>query len=483
MQSFIPRLGLDKDIKTAFLHDCKRDLVAIIRGMNPHCALYITNAWDQRVAVWLIAKDVRNRAGARAVASQLAPPLPTKGSSNTFWIDASHYGIEGICLFFSIVAKERWSLSDVMISMRSADRLLAILGSHPATEEYLNMLQGERLTHSIMVTIQVYLSKFAPIAAAFQEKERLFEEHGIPFQTFCIRDVIHESAVVLLGRDVENITAITAYNRLLITLIGRALLNLPGDDEVRSLRNAIVLDEFHVLRDLGIEFLELLTNGSGKGVSITIVVQAYTSLQQIYGKEGAETLMGQIYHKGFLRLNDDTTASYASNLIGCAERFRKEIDDKKNKWVTTNKVEQVRVVPADELRREPPPAKGRKGLLNQLIGRGGTPLKGFFIGTFGYWSKLKPSEISKRLMPKADIPNVVPWDIPEIRTWDYADIKRLGLEGVISPEDFQQHRQQEENTMSSVKRNYNDVLRQIKDQLPNDTGSADTASASKRPKL
>ena len=117
----------------------------------------------------------------------------------------------------------------------------------------------------------------------------------------------------------------------------------------------------HTLGDLGVAFLELLTNGSGKGVCIALAAQAYTSLQQLYGREGAETLMGQIYNRGFLRLNDHTTATFASDLIGHGERFRKEYDDKQQKWVTTNRVERVCVAPADELRRIAPPMKGKSG--------------------------------------------------------------------------------------------------------------------------
>lgn len=477
MQSFLPRIGVDDDIKAAFILDSKRENVSIVRGINSHCPLHILSPFDQRVSIWRPDKDIRDRASATAAASQFAPPVPVRDNGNSFWPKASRYGLEGLFLFFSIVVKEGWRLSDVHIAMRSADRLLAILGSHPATEEYLYILKGERLTHSVMVTIQVYLSQFAPIAAAFQEKERIALKSNIPLQSFSIHEIVHEPAIVLLGRDVSNTVAMNAYNRLLLTLIGRVLLNLPGNDEARSPRNFFVLDEFHTQGELP-EFPELITNGSGKGVSIAIAVQAYTSLQQLYGKDGAETLMGQIYHKGFLRLNDHTTASYAADLIGFAERFRKEYDGKEHKWKTSNRVERVRVATADELRREPPPEKGMNGLWNKLMGRGGTPLKGYFLGTFGYWSTLKSKEISRRLMPKADVPNVMPWKIPEIRTWDYADISRLGLEGVISPEDFQQHRQQEEDTLRGAKENYNDVLTRIKEQMSDvtDVNSGDDAA-------
>ncbi len=475
MQSILPRVGVDPDVKSVTIYDAKRDACSTVRKINSDCPLYILNPWDARCAWFRISETIVNREGALAVVAQFAPPLPAKASANTFWIEAAHYGMTGICLFFTIVAKENWRLADIFISLRSADRMLAILGSRPETQEFVYLLGGERLTFSVMCTIQVYLSKLAPIAAAFQEKERLEKELNVPQKSFTIDELINTAAIVLLGRDVKNIIAINAYNRLLITLMGLELLNLPGNDEARSPRNFFILDEFHTLGDLGLPFLELLTNGSGKGVSIALATQAYTFLQQIYGREGAETMMGQIFHKLFLRLNDHTTSAYASELIGTAQQFKQVFDSKQNKWITSDRVERVKVAPAEDLRRNHPPVKGLPGLFNKLLGRGGSPLTGYAYGQFGYWMKLSPKEISKRLMPKSKDPNVIPWDIPEIKTWNYADLERLGLTEVISLDDFEEHRQQEEATMRGASANYSEILRNIRQQLP-DENVDDTAA-------
>lgn len=432
-------------IKSAVIYDAKRDMVAIVEGMrDPNCPMYILNYRDARCAVWDIAKDIKDRASCRAFGEYCSPPKPARPGPGDFWIDAAQYALEGLALSFALNAEGRWDFRDILVATRSKTRLLKILASDLRTEEYLELLGGEggeRLTHAVLVTVQVYLSLFAPIAAAWYYKRQWAKKTDRKIQTYAFTDMPHKAGIYLLGRDVENLVGITAMNRLFLTIMGRVLLNQEADDLDRQPQHFFVLDEFHTLGFLP-EFEEFATNGSGKGVSIALAMQAYPSLQRLYGKEGAEVICGQIFRKAYLRLNDSATAEFASKDMGTGDRFLKSYT---GSWQLTYKLQRdYPVVRAAELGRIPPPAPGKSGFLNRILLRNGQPLKGFYKGLFGFCRRIPSSYISKNLLPKADVPKVLPWEVPLLPTWDYDDIKRLNLEGVIDEADFAEQRQEEE---------------------------------------
>lgn len=456
LQAIVPYIGKRPNLRLV-VHDAKRDMVSILTGMNPHCPIYLLNPADDRCAVLNLGQMITNQASARALATIFTPSQT--GTHDTFWIQATQYMLEGLAVYFSVVAPGAWNLRDLLVACRSHERLKAILGSHPLTKGYLTPLEGDRLTHSIMVTIQVYLSLFAPIASAWHAKRKHAEENNLPLQELSLQQALHDDIVIVLGRDVEHPVAIAALNRLFLTLYCRALLNAPGNDLEREPHTFFVLDEGHVLGKLP-EFEEFMTNASGRGVCVVTALQSISSLQGIYGREGTEAILGQFFHRLFLRLNDQFTADYASVLFGLGSRFSKFFNG--NRWEISNQVERAPLVPSETLRRISPPMKGKPGPLNWLFGKGGIPLKGLYLGTHACEMSLSPRAISKKLMPKANVPDIVAWDIPQLPGWDNDDLKRLHLEKVISPDDFVRHQQEEQNLMANAKANQKDVIQSIK---------------------
>lgn len=475
LQSIVPHIGKRPNLRL-IVHDAKRDMYSILRGMNPHCPIYLLNPADARCAVLNLGQLITNQAGARALATVFTPS--TTGSHDTFWILATQYMLEGLAVYFATVAPGKWDLRDLLVACRSHERLKAILGSHPLTKGYLTPLEGDRLTQSVMVTIQVYLSLFAPIASAWHAKRKHAEENNLPLQELDLQQALHGNLVIVLGRDVEHPVAIAALNRLFLTLYGRALLNAPGNDMKREPRTFFVLDEFHTIGNLP-EFEEFMTNASGRGVSVVTALQSISSLQRIYGREGTEAILGQCFHRLFLRLNDQFTAEYASVLFGLGSRFSKFFNG--SRWEISNQTERAPLVSPEQLRRIAPPMKGRPGPLNWLFGVGGSPLKGAYLGTHACELSLSPRAISKKLMPKADVPDIVAWGIPPLPGWDLNDLRRLHLEQVIGPDDFVRQQQEEQNLMAEaaacqkvVLQNIKPVVNQSFSPFPQETENSDS---------
>lgn len=244
-----------------------------------------------------------------------------------------------------------------------------------------------------------------------------------------------------MGRDVENMVGMSAMNRLFLTIAGRVLLNQQGDDLDRQLQHLWVLDEAHTLGYLP-ELEEFMTNASSKGVCVALAMQSIASFQRLYGHEATEVLLAQCENKAFLRVNDVTTANWASQIIGRGDRFMKSFT---GSWSITNRIENsVPVVPPEHLRRL---KKGKKPTLNLFNGRlalGGYPIKGFYTGEFGFWQSLSSRYIRNNLMPEAEVKNIIDCEPPLLPTWNYTDIERLNLQNIIGPEEFQDHQQDED---------------------------------------
>ena len=429
LQPVISQIGSHPNLR-ALIYG-KQEMLSIIRGMNPTCVLYILNVTDVRCAVWLIDRDITTFVDCRAAAVAFSPPKPARPGAGDFWIEAAQFILEGVFLYFVLVVRKDWELRDVLLSIE-VDTLKTMFQAHPALKKYLYLLQGDRLTHSVLVSVQTYLSQFAPIASAWHEKRRHAKDNTDTVQTFSFTDWIEENSIVILGRNVDHKTSQGRLNNLFVNTATRKLLNRPANDLNRIPNTLYCLDEFHTLNYLE-TFEELATEGSGKGISFIIALQSITSLDEIYQREGRNTIVGQAYHKIFYKLADLETAKLFSELIGEEERFSEILGSES--WERTNQVVHNRaVVTADELRRIPLPKKGEPGWFNWLIGKGGTPLKGYVLGKYGFWRRLSPRFIQKNLMPAAKIPDYIPWDIPILRPWEEEDLQRIGLGNAPAPQ-------------------------------------------------
>lgn len=460
-QSPLPKLP----VKVAVVYDAKRDIVPWLKAANPHCEYHIVNHKDQRCSVWLMHKDCQTPDDCRTIGVVLSPPVIPGPSA--FWAQASQSIIEGLCLFLMLHAPGSWDLRDVIIGAASMERLKTILGSDPRTERYLEALQGDRLSHSILTTVQVYLSMFAPIASAWHYKRQHAEEHGYPLKGFAFNDIHEMEGYIVLGRDADNQVATAAMNRLFITKFGRVILNRPDNPCGERLPQFLLcLDEAHTLGELA-ELEELSTNASSKGVCIALAMQSKSSFQRIYGHDSAEAIFGQFYYKVFMRLNDATTSRWASELIGRGDRFMRILVD--GKWKQSDHIERrVPVVEPEDLRRFEPPAKGLPGVMNKLLGKGGSPLRGFYTGNFGFWNDIPPKYLSDNLIPAdKNTKAIEPLDIPLLKTWDWSDIERLGLDKIIDKKDFAEQLDEERTMQQSAAVDLERIRKEIEKAMDN----------------
>ena len=438
MQSILPYIGSGKGMK-AVINDPKRDMLPIIRGINPTCPIYNMNPMSENHTAWEMCHDILSPANAESMATTLAPDQNAVPGKDDFWRLAFTFMLHGLTLYFIKHAKNdqgvpQWRLRDLILGTRSIERLQKILGSDSETQRFLAPLSGDRLTLSIHVTILVYLNQFAVVASLWEQAARRITLHEF--------DKPETEGILVLGRDVENMATLAPINRLLLTRLGQIQLNRP-EDRPRAFPSDCfyILDEFHNLGFLS-EFEEVATTGRSKGLSLAIAFQSIASLIRIYGNEAAQAIAGPFLHRGFLRLNDSWTAQWASDLHGYGERFRQEYQ---NGWlVETEDLEMLPIVPASDF--------AKIELPDEEEGQGVT---GFYTaGNFSYWYTMPSRFISRHLQAKDKLIGDyrrLSAAYQHLKPWDLDDLRRLNLDRVISPDEHQAYLREEERLMRRVK--------------------------------
>jgi type IV secretory pathway TraG/TraD family ATPase VirD4 len=109
-----------------------------------------------------------------------------------------------------------------------------------------------------------------------------------------------------------------------------ATLSLPAD---RVRRRWLMLDEVASLGRVQ-SLSDALTKGRKYGLCSIMGLQSVSQLRDVYGKDGAQTLLSCLSSQLILRANDPETAEYASLGLGECEVLRESIAKGKHRTVT-----------------------------------------------------------------------------------------------------------------------------------------------------
>ncbi|AFY72005.1 TRAG family protein (plasmid) [Thalassoporum mexicanum PCC 7367] len=431
LQDYLPHVGTGKGLR-AIIYDAKRDTLNLLQSINPYSQFWIFNPFDQRAFAWDIAKDITQPSHCRALGDCLTLDSNPNNVREEFWRHACVYMLEGLALYFTIKAPGQWGLRDILLGTRSKDRLLKIFNSIPETKRFTSPLEGDRLTHSVMVTIQTYLSPFAVVAALWENSPKKIS----------LYEILEQEGVMILGRDPENMSVLGALARLIVTRMQQIILRRP-DTDIQDVNTLFVMDEFQTLGFLPLHN-EFSTNARSKGGAQIIATQSLPSVENVYGGQQTREILSQFYHRGYLKMNDLDSARYCSESLGMGERFRINIERTwfGERWKESEYLERVHIVSPEGFNRIPSPDPDTK-----------TGVTGFFHnGDYGYWYTNSSEAISNGLVSKdKSVQNFVPADgsLQYLGSWDKSDLERLGLASIISYEEHQ-HYLEEEQALSDA---------------------------------
>jgi len=299
MQSVLPRIGKGFDCR-ALVYDAKQDILSTLGGMKLQCPVVTLNPFDKRCVAWDMARDITGPATAQQTASILIPG--NRHESQPFFSDAARHLLTGVLLTFIKTAPERWTLRDVVLAMRSKERLKQVLSTLPETKDLLEYFANDHTAQNILSTLQSRMQHYEFIAAAWERTER----------NISLRDWLDGEFVLVLGNDEATRTALDAINQVIFKRLTELILALP---ESSTRRNWIFLDEVREAGELD-GLGRLLTKGRSKGACVVLGFQDIDGLRDVYGTELANEIVGLCSNKAILRTDSSNTAEWASKLFG-----------------------------------------------------------------------------------------------------------------------------------------------------------------------
>lgn len=331
------------------VYDPKQDAIPTLTSMLYGCMPIILNPLDQRGAIWDVHEDIDSPSVAREFASILIPE--EKNAQNPFFVWSVQDLVAGtaVALRRSIKQGHKWTFGDLLWLLfntgtesgrRNFDQ---IVSRYPDTERLKDYFSVNDTGGNIRATIMATLSKYEPIAAAWQHRlesgqgnlfsfkdwlttNRYLDEErvsvGLLDSTASAIPVAYDELakrVAVIGVDETSRTAVDAINRAMFIRFSQLALSRPNISGDSALDNEsltwVVLDE---VREAGhLETLpSILNKGRSKGICVAMGFQDIQGLMEAYGENRAKEMIGQCSTFAVLRLRNPATAEWASSLFG-----------------------------------------------------------------------------------------------------------------------------------------------------------------------
>lgn len=415
----------DADVR-ALVYDSKTDLLPILRGMGvPEEKLVVLNPFDARVRAWNMAADITNPMQADDVASVFIPP--SQGENNPYFPDTARRFLAGIIEVFIEKSKGQWTLRDLVLAVKTPERLKTILMSSSETEDLEQHFQPANTFANVNATLSGQLRKYRSIAAVW---------HHAGERQFTIRDWLKSPQVVVLGNNAKAKEPIQRLNALIFSEIAKEILSRPGRS---TSENWLFLDEFGDLGELS-NLVDLMKLGRSKGAAVVLGAQDVADIDSIYGKDRSRTIFGNAQNIGIVHINSSQpdTQKWASDVVGDQQYIRQDKSESEsvnhrgeasNSTSTNfNYVTEKSWLPS-MFSSELPPTDGHHGLTG-VFRIGSTFFKqnipaDILFGVRGKWNRVPDSA--------PDYPDHAPHQNPEIfrlGDWTDADVARLGIPGL-----------------------------------------------------
>ncbi|MGE0414903.1 MAG: type IV secretion system DNA-binding domain-containing protein [Verrucomicrobiales bacterium] len=429
MLSVLPRI-LPGSNRRAIIYDAKRDTRSVLAGMGISAPVVMLNPFDRRCSPWHMARDIPDGATAQQIASIL---IPKSGhESQPFFIEAAQAVLGGLLEAFGQIAGDRWTLRDVVLTLRYTHRIAAILDACEHTR-YIGakFITGSKRDSDIEATIETVMRRFAFVAAAW---------HHSTEKPVSLADWLKSDSVLILGSDPGFDTILVDLNRAIFRRLTE-LVRKQSEVKPRDRQTWFFIDELRNAGHLS-DLDKFLVEGRSKGACLVLGFQDIEGLRDNYGEKGANEIVGACANKVFLHNGDQMTIKYATEHFKSQDILETRVSQSHSEGSSSSagggssntqqghSVSRQRVtrpvVSEGLLKALPKPKKGSRG----IAGYCDTAC----VGTeFPYRMELTPEFLEKVLPhPDESIPNLIPRESAELLLpdWTADDLRRLGLESI-----------------------------------------------------
>ena len=293
--------GLDRGCdRRALIYDPKTEVAGYLASLDLNVPVAFLNPFDSRCAQWDMSADVTSPVSALQVASILIPE--ESASTNRYFTDTSRDLLAELMMCF-VASGSSWTLRDVVLGMRSRERLQETLCRTDRGRELFEMHSGDRRAfHNVLSTARSRLSPYEPVAALWSRSEKRVS----------LRDWVSGEMVLVLGNDDSARQAMDSLNRLIFQRACELALRQPNSSTRRTWFFLDEVREAGTLDSLG----RLMTKGRSRGCCVALGFQDIHGLKSAYGPEVALEIVGQCSQKAFLRMDSESTAKWASATLG-----------------------------------------------------------------------------------------------------------------------------------------------------------------------
>jgi hypothetical protein len=306
-ESILYRIGRGENHR-AVLYDPKRNTRSLLAGMGLKCPVHLLDPFDKRSVAWDIAKDVDEPDIARTVAEALISE--DSNTSQPYFRDTAAVVVCAVMQALHAKKPYAWTLRDLVLAMRSTESITNLVSRVPETKHYVAQHADEmsQAFQSVLSTAAGKIDWLASIAALWDgTKERI-----------SLRDwITNEESILLLGSDNLRSVAMAELNRMILTYLTLALLDLPDD---KNRRIWVLLDEFTSLGKIK-RVQDMLYKGRSKGASVLLAFQEIAQLIEHYGREGQRIITGNTANKIILRSSDPDTQKWEQSFFGYQEKY------------------------------------------------------------------------------------------------------------------------------------------------------------------
>ncbi len=420
-----------KKISRALVYDAKRDMLPLLHGIvgaddyenGTQHKVVTLNPMDSRSYAWDMSADITAPGHALEIASIFIPP--EQNASQPFFGNAARHILQGVITFF-IRSKKKWTLRDVLFTVRDSERIANILKSDEKTAHLAKLYFSHPDTaKNIMSELGSKLGSYEIVAALWHKAEQAGRTISLDEWLNGEREYI-----IVLGNDHTNRAAVDAINQVIFKRVSELILDQP-DDETKTRRTWIILDEFVRAGKLS-GGVELTTEGRSKGAAVVLGFQDINGARAVYGKEVAEEIIGQCSNVAVLKLQSPETAEWTSRFFGTYEadkvkeshtvNYGKDVQHGKEEHIETEKRE--RILPSQFMYLP------ITGVQNGLHGFRYSP---FITGLMK--DPIPPEKFIKFLWDKYDEQGFIPRDVEDqyLEEWKTKDYKRLGILQELPP--------------------------------------------------
>jgi hypothetical protein len=293
----------DKNIK-AIIYDIKGDFTA------KFSKAILVSPWDQRSAIWDIARDIDTDSATRSFANSLYPTKP--GDKNSFFSQAAAAILIALVksLYNDFGGKWGWAELDQRISLPQNKLLHYMVKFNPSQASVIEDEKSQS-TSSVLGTFANGALVINQLAQAWggkgdEQRPRLSLKKWLRDDYKGVRQIILQG-----GKDTSLQAAYIAamINSLVPEIISPAL---PDDELGRSL--FFIIDEFPTIGKIAIQNIIALARSKG-GMAI-LGYQAISQVKEIYGDDFAKALPAMVGTQIVCQLGPGETRHSVAQLIG-----------------------------------------------------------------------------------------------------------------------------------------------------------------------